>query len=118
MIKKKHSIDDYILLGIPENPFLFGVERQARPEEKRVRKDPFHEVGDYYESVLHIICPFSNYYTNEPTESCTCLSWRTRQKRCVHLKAFYKRNPHLDKDKEKLVKEPKIEITKSSLEAA
>jgi hypothetical protein len=98
MKRKRHTIDDYILLEIPENPYLFGVERETRPEEKYVKKDPLQEIGSYYESVLHLVSPYLNYYTNEPTESCTCLSWRTRQKRCVHLKAFYKRNPHLDKE--------------------
>jgi hypothetical protein len=98
MHKPRHKINDYIILGIPENPYLFGVERQATAEEKKVLKDPENEVGDFYESVVHIVCPYSNYYTEEKTESCTCLSWRTRQKRCVHLKAFYKKNPHLDKE--------------------
>jgi hypothetical protein len=96
--KPKHKVEEYIILGIPENPYLFGIEREATPEEKRVAKDPHNEVGDYYESVLHLVSPYINYYTKEKTESCTCLSWRTRQKRCVHLKAFYKRNPHLDKN--------------------
>jgi hypothetical protein len=99
-------MDEYIILEIPENPYLFGVERAAKPEERRVKKDPKNELGEYYDSVLHIVCPFSNYYTKEATESCTCLSWRTRQKRCVHLKAFYKKNPHLDKE---LSKKQKVE---------
>ena len=114
MRKHRHNIDDYILLALPENPFLFGVERETRPEERKVKKDPKKEVGEYYDSVMHLISPYVNYYTGEPTESCTCLSWRVRQKRCVHLKAFYRRNPDLDKeDKSKIDKE---NLTKNEFE--
>jgi hypothetical protein len=112
--KAAHAPEDYIVLGLPENPTIFGVERVARPEEKFVLAETAgfrpktkyrcgalsgdkSPIGEYYESVMHIVSPFINFYTGEPTESCSCLSWRTRQKRCIHLRTFYKLNPHLDK---------------------
>jgi len=97
MRRKVHSTDDYILLSLPENPRIFAVERKAHGQERFVKKDPEGaELGIVYQSMLHIISPYYNYYTGEATESCSCLSWRTRRTRCVHLRKFFEMNPQED----------------------
>lgn len=97
MPKKLKNIEDYIIVEIPENPYVFGIQRQAIDNERFVKQDPEKNIGEVYDSIMHIVSPYVNYYTGEKTESCSCLSWRTRKQRCIHLKAFYKRNPHMDK---------------------
>lgn len=97
--KASKDIDDYIIVKLPENPYIFGVQRNALPEERCIASTPNHaeNIKEVYDSVMHIVSPFVNYYTGEKTESCSCISWRTRKKRCIHLKAFYKKNPEMDK---------------------
>jgi hypothetical protein len=104
MPKKSKDIDDYIIVAIPENPYVFGIQRAALPEERYIKseskalgEDIEANIGAVYDSVMHIVSPYVNYHTGEKTESCSCISWRTRKKRCIHLKAFYKKNPHMDK---------------------
>jgi hypothetical protein len=99
MPKVSKDIDDYIIVKLPENPYIFGVERIALPEERCIASSEKHaeDIKEVYDSVMHIVSPYVNYYTGEKTESCSCISWRTRKKRCIHLKAFYKKNPHMDK---------------------
>jgi hypothetical protein len=98
MPKESKSIDDYIVVAIPENPYVYGIQRHALPEERFLKcKDDVSPQKEVYDSVMHIVSPYVNYYTGEKTESCSCISWRTRKKRCIHLKAFYKKNPHMDK---------------------
>lgn len=104
MGSKKHKVQDYIVLSIPENPGLFAIERRAHGQERFLVSDPKGSgTGPVYHSIAHLVSPFLNYETGASGESCTCLSWRTRKKRCVHLDAFFALNPHLDK---KIVKEP------------
>jgi hypothetical protein len=94
---KTHPLEEYALLSLPENPKLFAVERKAIGSEQFVKKDPNgEELGAVYHSVIHFVSPFYNYYTGEPTESCTCISWRSRQERCIHLRKFYEMNPDLE----------------------
>jgi len=97
MPKQSKNIDDYIIVALPENPYVYGVQRAALPEERYVKSDIDNKIGEVYDSVMHIVSPYVNYHTGEKTESCSCISWRTRKKRCIHLKAFYKKNPHMDK---------------------
>lgn len=95
---KKHKPKDYVILSIPENPGLFAVERRTNGTERFVQSDPKGDgIGPVYHSVAHLVSPWLDYETQEAGESCTCLSWRTRKKRCVHLQAFFELNPHLDK---------------------
>ena len=97
MPKKIHDITEYALRALPENPKIFAVERKTFHREKFAKADPNgKELGEVYDSVIHIVSPYYNYYTGENSESCSCLSWRTRRKRCIHLKKFFAMNPQED----------------------
>jgi hypothetical protein len=96
MRRKTYKTEDYILLSVPENPDLFAVQRKAEGKERFVKADPTgEELGPVYEGVTYLVSPFTNYETGRDGESCTCLSWRTRHRRCIHLKKFYEMNPAL-----------------------
>lgn len=96
MKRKTFKTEDYILLAISENQWLFAVQRRAEGSERFVKSDPKgKELGPIYSGLTYLISPFLNYETGRLGESCTCLSWRTRHKRCVHLKKFYEMNPQL-----------------------
>jgi hypothetical protein len=92
--KTKHGLQDYVLLGLPENPSIFGVERKTEGNEKFLLCDPTGEIhGPVYEHIMYIISPFYNPYTGEEEPSCNCSTWRRNRKLCIHLKKFYEKNP-------------------------
>jgi hypothetical protein len=100
-VKKTHNTQEYLLLAFPENTLLFGVARLAEGSEKFLAKDPDgKEHGAVYDSILHVVSPFINPLTNQPGEWCSCLQWKTRKNRCVHLKKFFELNPHPQKPAE------------------
>ena len=93
-MKKTHNTQEYLLLAFPENSLLFGVARLAEGSEQFLTKDPEgKEHGAVYDSILHVISPFINPLTNQPGEWCSCLQWKTRKNRCIHLKKFFELNP-------------------------
>lgn len=97
MRKRQHKSEHYLLLSLPENDYLFAVERKTHGPEKFVAADPKgRELGPVYEGMAYIISPYINHLTGRAGESCTCVSWLTRQKRCVHLKKFFEMNPQED----------------------
>jgi hypothetical protein len=95
--KYKHRTEDYVLLSIPENQWLFAVIRKTHPEEKPTALDAKKpNPKETYQEVTHLVSPFWDYHQNKPGESCSCLSWRTRGLRCIHLRKFYEKNPGLE----------------------
>jgi hypothetical protein len=95
-LKTPKQKPQYIVLAFPENPLLFGVARFTEGKERYLKKDPEgKETGPVYDSILHIISPFCNPNTGEVGECCSCLQWKTRKKRCTHLKKFFELNPKL-----------------------
>lgn len=96
MRRKTYKTEDYIVLGVPENPDLFAVQRRAEGKERFVKADPEGKLlGPVYEGITYLVSPYTNYETGRAGESCTCLSWRTRHRRCIHIKKFYEMNPRL-----------------------
>jgi len=94
-VKKKPKNREYLILAFPENPLLFGIARLAEENEKFLSKDPDgKEHGAVYDSLVHVVSPFIDPLTGEKGEWCSCLHWKTRGRRCVHLKKFFEANPN------------------------
>lgn len=96
MRRKTYKTEDYIVLRVPENPELFAIQRRAEGQERFVKADPEGQLlGPVYDAVTYLASPYTDYSTGRAGESCTCLSWRARHRRCIHLKKLYEMNPHL-----------------------
>lgn len=95
--KKARKSEEYVVLLIPENPYLFGVERRCEGGEKFLTGDKEGIYGVHYTGICHLVSPFWDFEDNCEGESCTCLYWRTRRRQCIHLKKFYELNAHLKK---------------------
>jgi hypothetical protein len=94
--KNQRTTSDYLLLEIPENQDLFGVQRKAVGPEQYLSGDIKNKhLGVVYTTITYLVSPFFNYDTQRPGESCTCLAWRQRHRRCIHLKKFYELNPEV-----------------------
>lgn len=113
--KRKHKTKDYLLLSLPENPYIFAVSRLSEEEEKKPvyvkiplkkrgqteEQEIFQKTPDFYQGVTYLISPYYNHHTGDKTPSCNCVFWRVTKKDCIHLKKFYELNPDFKKPEEK-----------------